>query len=142
MFYKNVSIMDVKISSNFLLSEFMRSESAERAKIHDQEKVDWHVLLNLFHLVRSILQPLREVVGVVRITSGYRCAKLNSLVGGASSSQHLYGEASDFVCADLLQACSFIRKGNFDQLILYDSFIHVSLSFGHNRRQYIDKRSR
>lgn len=34
------------------------------------------------------------------ITSGFRCGTLNRLIGGAPQSQHLYGEAADFIPKD------------------------------------------
>jgi uncharacterized protein YcbK (DUF882 family) len=44
----------------------------------------------------SSLQQLRDIVArPVRIISGYRCAKHNAAVGGASNSQHLLGCAAD-----------------------------------------------
>lgn len=42
------------------------------------------------------LQRLRTIVGKsFRITSGYRTVEYNARVGGASSSQHLFGKAVD-----------------------------------------------
>ena len=43
-----------------------------------------------------VLQCIREHFGkAVGITSGYRTAAHNAAVGGAKSSQHLYGRAAD-----------------------------------------------
>lgn len=43
-----------------------------------------------------VLQCIREHFGkAVTITSGYRTAAHNAAVGGAKSSQHLYGRAAD-----------------------------------------------
>lgn len=41
------------------------------------------------------LEAYRTKVGVVRIVSGCRCKRRNTAVGGATSSQHLFGAASD-----------------------------------------------
>jgi hypothetical protein len=42
------------------------------------------------------LQKIRDGFGgAVHITSGFRCVKYNSFVGGAADSQHLYGLAAD-----------------------------------------------
>lgn len=47
---------------------------------------------------RELLQSLekyRNLAGPVGIVSGYRCPDRNKAVGGASSSQHMYGAAAD-----------------------------------------------
>lgn len=90
---------------------------------------------NLERLVDNVLDPIRELVAVpVIITSGYRCERLNKLVGGVPDSQHRTGHAADFYVKGFskaemkklfLQLCEEI---NFDQMILYAhrGFIHVS----------------
>lgn len=132
---------DLQLSKNFLLSEFVRSASAKRNNIHQQFTIEINVLTNLVYLTSFLLQPLRDFVGPINITSGYRCKEVNAIVGGANLSQHLYGQAVDFVCKDFLKAISFIKNKTFDQLIIYDSFIHVSLTTSLNRNQIIDKRT-
>lgn len=132
---------DLQLSNNFLLSEFVRSAIAKRNNIHQQFTIEINVLTNLVYLTSFLLQPLRDFVGAINITSGYRCTEVNAIVGGAQSSQHLYGQAVDFVCKDFLKAISFIKNKTFDQLIIYDSFLHVSLTTSCNRKQVIDKRS-
>ena len=131
---------DLHLSKNFLLSEFVRSATAQSNSIHQQFTIELNVLTNLIYLTDSLLQPLRDFVGPIYITSGYRCTEVNDIVGGAKSSQHLYGQAIDFVCKDFLKSVSFIKMKTFDQLIIYDSFIHVSLTTSFNRKQIIDDR--
>ena len=132
---------DLQLSRNFWLSEFIRSFTADNNNIYHQFKIEFNVITNLVYLTSILLQPLREIVGPIRITSGYRCEKVNAIVGGAKGSQHLYGQAVDFVCDDFAKAILFIRNNTFDQLIIYDSFLHVSLTTSHNRKQIIDKRT-
>lgn len=52
-------------------------------------------LLNI-NLLKYI-QKVRNKYGTTTITSGLRCPKLNTLVGGASFSKHMNGKALDFV---------------------------------------------
>lgn len=132
---------DLQLSKNFLLSEFVRSATAKRNNIHQQFTIEINVLVNIIYLTTNLLQPLRDFIGPINITSGYRCTEVNIIVGGSATSQHLYGQAVDFVCKDFLKAISFIKNKTFDQLIIYDSFIHVSLTTSHNRKQIIDKRT-
>lgn len=90
---------------------------------------------NLESLVNNVLDPIRELVAVpVIITSGYRCERLNKLVGGVPNSQHRTGHAADFYVKgfsrnDMKKLFIQLReKIEFDQLILYVNrgFIHVS----------------
>lgn len=49
-------------------------------------------------LVDNVLDPVREKIGKpIKVTSGYRNAKLNKALSGAANSQHLRGEAADVV---------------------------------------------
>lgn len=132
---------DLQLSKNFRLSEFVRSATASNNNIHQQFIIDYNVLINLAYLTNTLLQPLREFIGPINITSGYRCTEVNIIVGGSATSQHLYGQAVDFKCKDFSKAVLFIKNKQFDQLILYDSFIHISLTTSFNRNQVIDKRT-
>src|SRR4030066_336790 len=54
-------------------------------------------------IVRNTLAPVMEDVrGIlgkpIIITSGYRCSRLNKLVGGRPNSKHVDGLACDFIC--------------------------------------------
>ena len=133
-----------KITDNFTLEEFTRSETAERIGIQNvpgnREK------LAIVNLCAKLLQPLRDIYGKpIRINSGYRCPELNKAVGGVATSQHCKGEASDLAidgkAGDLLE---LIEEHHlpFDQAILYRkrNFLHVSLKVeGENREQIIIK---
>lgn len=133
--------IDLHLSKNFLLSEFLRSATAKSNNLYQQYTIEFNVLVNIIYLTNTLLQPLREFIGPVKITSGYRCEKVNTIIGGAKLSQHLCGQAVDFTCSDLGKAILFIKNKPFDQLIIYDSFIHVSLTTSFNRKQLIDKRT-
>ena len=54
------------------------------------------VLLALSLLDANILQPITSQFGKIGITSGYRSPAVNTAIGGATSSQHMRGEAVDF----------------------------------------------
>jgi zinc D-Ala-D-Ala carboxypeptidase len=43
----------------------------------------------------NIIQPLRNVFGGIRITSGYRSLQLNRELKSSDSSNHRYGYAAD-----------------------------------------------
>ena len=78
----------------FNLSELVASDTAKRNKIDNTPTKQ--VIENLTYLVKNILDPARQELGEpITITSGFRCRKLNTLVGGALYSKHIQGKAAD-----------------------------------------------
>ena len=83
---------------------------------------------------------------VIRITSGYRCQKLNTKVGGAKNSQHKKGEAADFVVPGVHPKDVFeiikqhVDHALIDQCILeYGEWIHLSTRLdGENRGEFLE----
>lgn len=134
----------MKMTRNFTLSELISSEKAtvlgiENIPNHDE-------LENLQDLCKHILQPLRDQVGKVQITSAYRCKSLNLAIGGVDSSQHVFGRAADFKTTDMCKAFHFIKDNlPFDQLIWeygdeqQPAWIHVSYDSTKNRKQVLRK---
>lgn len=150
---------NISLSPHFCLNEFTKSATARSHGIKNtppQEAVD-----NLKALCQGCLEPLREALGLpVVITSGYRTKALNSMLAHSSErSQHMLGQAADFYVAEprdlnlesgtlnpakptrrelLIKAFRLIildESIDYDQLILYPSFIHVSyVSRERNRR--------
>lgn len=106
---------------------------------------------NIEALVDNVLDPVREAYGKpISVNSGYRCAKHNLAVGGVTGSQHMKGEAADIapvnsekikVKSELERLVRIIKEqGTFDQLIVYQTFVHVSYKrIGRNRKQIIYK---
>ena len=129
----------------FTISEMLKSNTAIKQRLWNGAPKEAEE--NLRALVDEVLDPLREAYGrPIRVNSGYRCPKLNRLVGGSPNSQHMRGEAADIQPvsgneSDLDElARILIANGKFDQLILYPTFIHVSHKrFGWNRKQVLQK---
>ncbi len=121
------------LSQNFHLSEFLRSQTAAR---HDIDMTPTpEVVDNLRRLCTDVLQPLRDALGPVHITSGYRPPKLNRLIGGSTTSQHVYGHAADLVVTGHtpLEVSRWIRDhlDTFDQVIHeFGEWVHVSVPAG------------
>ncbi|MBQ0074142.1 MAG: peptidase M15 [Prevotella sp.] len=111
---------DIQLTEHFRLSEFTRSATAIRYGIDNTPDIE--DIEALQSLCVNVLEPLRKRFGVIRITSGYRCAKLNQMIGGALNSRHLYGEAADIFVGSREMAMkyfTFIRDNlNFDQMLL------------------------
>ena len=90
-------------SEFFSLAELIKSSTATKHHIDNTPPPD--VLKNLQYGVDMVLDPLRRIYGKpIIITSGYRCPKLNTLVGGVSNSWHTQGNAADIHVASLTEA--------------------------------------
>lgn len=103
-----------------------------------------YVCDNLSELVNKLLDPIRERFATpIIVTSGYRCRRLNALVGGAENSQHRCGKAVDFYFSgfsakEMAKAFYEIAEDfDYDQLIYYKKrhFIHISYNGTKNRRE-------
>ena len=84
----------MNLSKNFELTELIYSNAADSYNIENTPgRIE---LENLKKLCNEILQPIRDKFGKsIYVNSGYRSPKVNRLVGGSSSSQHIKGQASD-----------------------------------------------
>lgn len=119
------------ITSNFTWGEMIASRKLETYnKNHPDIPIDntpdATQMASLRYLCEQFLQPLRDQFGPVYISSGFRSPKLNSLVGGAVDSWHIYGSAADIRLSSVLrgvQMISFIHKRFIDYGIGYDELI-------------------
>lgn len=135
----------MRLSKNFVLSEITRSNTAKRLGIDNEPtKKD---LENLQRIVTNLLQPLRDHLGPIRISSGYRSKELNRAIGGSRKSQHSKGEAVDVQFWKDGQMCNkevydwiIDNAVEFDQMINEFDFawIHISLKKCKNRREILE----
>ena len=135
--------MDRYLSENFTYKEFEESETADKLGIDNTIKRDL-IRNNIKELVFHILQPLRDKFDVpIHINSGYRCLKLNAAIGGVPSSQHVMGQAADIVVEGkkpIEVAKMIVEMGlPYDQIGLYDTFVHVSVSSRQRNHIFYDK---
>lgn len=125
------------ISRSFSWSEFeATSHAAELARKGVRNVIpSFEVRDSVLALVRRVLQPLRDLYGKpMKVNSGYRCKELNEIVGGVPSSQHRLGEAADIHTGSPLETfrLAHLAKSTpeiwaeIDQLICYDTFVHIS----------------
>lgn len=101
----------MQLSLHFELSELVVSEIASRRGIANEPTAE--VIENLRRLCQTVLEPLRMKLGSpVVITSGYRCAALNSAVGGSANSHHVLGRAADIVVPGMtpLAVCQIAQQ--------------------------------
>ena len=135
----------MKLSKNFSRAEIEHSNTAKRLGISN-EMSDKH-LENMQRVIDNLIQPMRDAIGPIRISSGYRSPKLNKAIWGSSRSQHSKGEALDL---------QFWEKGKMNNKVIYDwvlesgvefdqminefdySWIHISLKSKENRSQVLE----
>jgi len=122
----------MKLTDNFYLYEFLRSQTAARHGINMDPPIE--VIDNLRRLCVDILQPIRDIIGLpVSVTSGYRPLELNQLIGGSTTSAHMDGRAADFIINGLtpLEAAEHIKAAAlpYDQVIHeFGQWVHVGIS--------------
>lgn len=86
--------LNKKLSNNFTLGEMIASDTAKKLKIDNTPTL--LAIVHLEELCKNLLQPIRDAYGKpIRVTSGYRCYRLNRAVGGSPSSVHPLGWAAD-----------------------------------------------
>lgn len=135
----------MKLSKNFLLSEITHSNTAKRLGITNAPEKEH--LSNIQALIRKVVQPMRDALGPIRISSGYRSPELNRAIGGSRKSQHCKGQALDL---------QFWKSGKMNNKAIYDwviandiefdqminefdfSWIHISFKEDNNRKQILE----
>jgi len=107
----------MRLSKNFTLKELTHSNTAVRLGIDNTP--DKEGICNLTLLATELLQPIRDRIGALRVTSGYRSPELNAIFG-ANRSQHMLCEAVDL---------QFVKRGKMDNLQIYQAVMDLDLDF-------------
>lgn len=127
------------LSTHFSLSEFVTSQTAERLGIDNTPPQS---VMRAILRTATGLEGVRTLLGApIIISSGYRSPALNKAIGGAANSQHVKGEAADFICPGFgspLKICKAIVASGikFDQLIHEGKWVHISFA-DTNRREVL-----
>ena len=135
----------MRLSKNFVLSEITRSNTATRLGISNEPTKEH--LENMQRLISNLIQPMRDELGPIRISSGYRSKALNRAIGGSSKSQHCKAQALDLQFWKDGKMCNkeiydwILQSGlDFDQMINEFDFawIHISLKKKDNRKDVLE----
>lgn len=119
------------LSPHFSVDEFT---ATQHRNVDNTVPVD--VLPNLKQVAQA-LEIIRTTLDKpLIITSGYRCLKLNRMIGSKDSSAHVQGLAADFICpqyGDVKKVFQAIKGSKlvYDQLILEKAgnreWIHIAV---------------
>lgn len=117
----------------FNIKEMTKSQTAE---LYHIDNTPTEKVIGNLKKVMYILDMIRIYIGKpILINSGYRCQKLNEIVGGVQNSMHTKGLAADFRTGekeDINKMFEFLKKKQKDfkikELIKYTNFIHMGVS--------------
>ena len=118
----------MRASKNFTINELCFSTTARRRGINNEPSKEGILKLRL--LATELLQPIRDRIGALRVTSGYRSPELNKAIGGSfkideegnhvPKSQHCHYEAVDL---------QYVKRGQMDNNKIYNAVIEGALEF-------------
>ena len=86
------------LSKDFNLDNYTYSWEGMQHHITEQFNLPEDIVKNIHKFHCEIVVPLLDLIpkgSQLRITNCYRCPKVNKLVGGSSTSDHLIGAAGD-----------------------------------------------
>lgn len=121
--------------SYFTVAELCASDTAKKYGINNTP--DLTITSHLQQFI-NFLNPLREAWGsAIKVTSGYRCKRLNDMVGGSKTSSHMIGYGVDLIPANGKMdefkkfIVDYMKIRIFDQCIIEKSgkteWIHIGL---------------
>jgi zinc D-Ala-D-Ala carboxypeptidase len=134
------------VSPHFTWGELTRTDSRDPEILAAQDHPSDEIGANLLWLARTLLEPIHDVVGRLRVNSGYRSPALNASLAGASrTSQHMHGLAADVVPMDMALVDAYeliirVRPWALDQLIFeWGRWIHIGAPVpgGQARNQHL-----
>lgn len=93
------------MAPDFKYYEFVDSYEAKRLGIKNEPtETEWK---NIETTAMTIAQPVRDKLGRLRITSGFRCKQLNKAIGSGDASHHITGRAID--CKPLASGITLMK---------------------------------
>jgi len=127
----------MQLTPHFALEELCFSQEAARAGIDNTPSRE--VVANLLRLAKMLEKVRALLKSPIHISSGFRCAELNTRIGGSTKSAHLEGRAADFICPAfgtpyvVAKRIAAARLG-FDQMIHeYGRWVHIAVPRANER---------
>lgn len=137
--------MKENISKFITYKEATHSATADRNNIENVPNEEQLTAMKL--VAEEVFEKVREHFGVpIGVNSFFRCLKLNKVLNGSKTSQHMDGEAIDMdgIGVDNVHIFNYIKDNlEFDQLIWEygtdenPAWVHVSFSSKKNRKKIL-----
>lgn len=126
----------MNLSKNFTLAELTKTNTGLPNALPDE------MLPSLQALVDNVLQPARDALGPINVTSAWRSPAVNRAIGGSSSSQHCKAEAADlqFKGGNDVLFHWLVENTDYDQIIWEfgsdkaPAWVHISYSPRHRKQ--------
>ncbi len=122
-----------EMTRHFRIEEFLYSRMAQALNIDNTPSDD--IRAQLVHTMAGMERIRAFLDRTITVLSGYRCPKLNEAVHGAKDSQHMKGEACDFICPGFgspkticLMLVPVLEQLGVDQMIMEGTWVHVSFT--------------
>lgn len=117
----------------FNIKEMTKSQTA---KLYHIDNTPTKEVVENLKKVMYILDMVRVYIGKpILVNSGYRCGKLNEMVGGVQKSMHTKGLAADIRTGekeDINTMFEFLKRNQKEfkiiELLNYKTFIHIGVS--------------
>jgi len=130
-------VADRLLAPHFKLSELVNSGTARKLCLANDPTPE--IEKNLERLCVEALEPIRQVVGPLRINSGYRSDAVNKAVGGSTTSAHSFGLAADLNPVKMswkqLMDAVLASGLKLDQIIYEHTWVHVGLGHPKYKKQ-------
>ncbi|NQW53545.1 MAG: DUF882 domain-containing protein [Rhodospirillales bacterium] len=129
----------MKLTGHFTLEEMTQSQSAARLGLDNTPSP---AAIDHLRKTAALLEQVRALWGKpIIVTSGYRAPQVNKAVGGSMYSQHMIGQAADFIIPGVgspLEICQTINAASpaipYDQVIHeFQAWVHISWSMAPRR---------
>lgn len=132
---------NITLSPTFKVGDLTYSDTAKQRGIDNELPVD---LLENAKKTASVLESLKSEIGPFQLESGYRSPELNSILGGSTTSRHVYAEGFDIrpttMTADEYFGKILASKKWMDKLgevAIKKTVIHATLPFYDSANRYI-----
>lgn len=120
------------LSEHFTFQEGVHSNTAIAKGIRNLPEDD-KIVSNMIHTANRMESVRAILEHPITVNSWFRCLVLNRELGSRDTSDHLLGQAVDFVCSEFGNCLAVARKliANQDilgykQLILEHTWVHIS----------------
>lgn len=132
----------MNLSEHFTLAEATHSQVAARKGI-DNSHPSGDIVMNASRTAVR-MEKVRIALGnkPISVSSWIRCLELNRALGSSDTSEHIRGDAIDFICPSFgspLDICRELLKWKpllgWNQLILEHTWVHISWSALPNAQQ-------